>query len=73
MVKEQLETTDGNAHVTEYVYDGDGNLMQEVSEDQIQWYGYDLSGHMVSAVVETAEGKAEETYGYDWEGAQIWK
>ncbi len=73
MVKERLETTDGNVHVTEYVYDRDGNLLQEVSEDQIQWYGYDLSGHMVSAVVETAEGKAEETYGYDWEGAQIWK
>ena len=73
LVKEQLETTDGNAHVTEYIYDGDGNLLQEVSEDQVQWYGYDLSGHMVSAVVETAEGKAEETYGYDWEGARIWK
>ncbi len=73
LVKEQLETTDGNAHVTEYIYDGDGNLLQEVSEDRIQWYGYDLSGHMVSAVVETAEGKAEETYGYDWEGARIRK
>ena len=73
LVKELLETADGNAHVTEYVYDGDGNLLQEVSEDQVQWYGYDLSGHMVSAVVETAEGKAEETYGYDWEGARIRK
>ncbi len=73
LVKEQLETTDGNVHVKEYVYDGDGNLLQEISEDQVQWYGYDLSGHMVSAVVETAEGKAEETYGYDWEGARIRK
>ena len=50
-----------------------GNLLQEESEEQVKRYGYDLSGHMVSAVVETAEGKAEETYGYDWEGARIRK
>lgn len=28
---------------------------------------------MVSAVVETPKGKAEESYGYDWEGARIRK
>ena len=47
-----------------------GNLLQEESEEQVKRYGYDLSGHMVSAVVETAEGKAEESYGYDWEGTR---
>ena len=86
LVKETRKNVDGTVTEKAYIYDTDGNLVQEYSESGTKTYGYDVKGHMVSAVVEktiqsmggteTAEQVFErsgETYGYDAEGVRIWK